>query len=81
MQVIETMHQRYMEQAEQVIGNMDESELAEFEDNFFAPKAFYEALTDFNADRVTERSYSRAFAKEHKKVVTQFFYDITYKRS
>lgn len=80
LEIIEDMHQRYIEQATKVIDNMDESELAEFEDNYFAPKAFYEALTDLNADRVTERSYTRSFVREHKKAVTKFFHEIAYKR-
>lgn len=80
LEVIEDMHKRYVEMANKVIDNMDEETVAEYEKPYFAPKAFYEALVKFNADKITTQSYGLQFVRKHKKAVRQFLHEILYKR-
>ena len=70
-----------MELAEKVIDNMDENILDEYDPNYFAPKAFYEALCNFNRDIVNSRhGYTLGFVRKHNNAVRIFSHEITYKR-
>ena len=80
LEIIEQMHQRYMEQAVAVIDNISDDRIAEFEDNYFAPKAFYDALVSMNKEKVTQASYTQAFVRRYNKAIRMFDHDIVYNR-
>lgn len=78
MECINQEHETYIQQAEQVINNMDEKKLEEFEDNYLAPNAFCEALRTFNAPR--SRSFSVSFVRRFNKLARMFVCEIVYGR-
>ena len=81
IEVINDLHARYIETLENVINNLDDEHFAEYEENYFAPKAFFEALAAVTGDKVTERSYGINYTRKHRKTVRQFEYDIIYNRA
>lgn len=80
MECINQEYETYIQQAEQVINNMDEKKLEEFEDNYFAPNAFCEALRNFNNPRVTARTFTIGYAMRYNRAVRMFGVEILYGR-
>ena len=80
LEVIEDMHQRYIEQAEKVIDRMDDELVAQYDTPYFAAKAFYEALVNINTEKVRTPSFSLRFVRAYNRAVKKFFHEILYKR-
>ena len=80
LEVIEDMHQRYVEQAEKVIDQMDEGLIAKYKTPYFAPKAFYEALVRCNTEKVSTPSFSLQYVREYNKLIKRFLQEIIFKR-
>lgn len=80
IEVINDLHARYIETLETVVNNLDDEHFAEYEDNYSAPKDFYEALTAMIGEKVTEQSYGVSYTRKHHKIVRQFERDIMYNR-
>lgn len=70
--IIEKRVESYKKQMELVIDNMKEDDIESFEDNYFLPKAFYDALYDMNNEYVTSRSYSMSYVRSYKRSIRFF---------
>lgn len=72
LEIINDLHTRYVEQAEKVIDRMSEEDISEFESNYFAPNAFYDALVARNVEKINTRTYTRSYVYRYKKAVNKF---------
>lgn len=80
LEVIDDMHQRYIEQAEKVIDRMDDELIAQYDTPYFASKAFYEALVNINIEKVRTPSFSIRYVREYNRAIKKFLQEIICKR-
>lgn len=75
---INHFHENCLEKAKLVISNMKDEDFAEFEDNYFLPKAFHNTLIQYFSDKITERSYTASFVRKYRKAVRFSYRKIIY---
>lgn len=80
LELIDTQRDRLKKQAETVIPQLSDEQLAEYPANYFAPKAFLDALIDCNTEHVDSRGFTLGFVRKYKKAVNTFISEIIQKR-